>query len=345
MNKKLIVVADYKFKKRWFTGLAYSYLRAFRAREFDCELIEFEVNPYIYRLLEKYNPLSLNTYLNSKQKKIINYIISSDAEYVFVIKGYYLQPETIKQLQDSGKKVFCFYPDNPLSEVKGSSNDCIKNSIRVYDCYFTWNKRLIASIKNAGCKNVFYLPFGADTDLLHPIRLDSQYGQKDGQYDLSFIGNCDEERTEFINSLSSHLDDNFNKMVFGSGWKNLNSFKVMGEAVGDKFINTVINSKINLNILRVQNKNSNNMRTFEIPAVGGFMLHEYSAEAVEIFRPGIEADYFKTTEECADKIKYYLKNDGLRQKIAKSGHERLFSAKHLYTNRVDEIWQKVTSFT
>ncbi len=204
---------------------------------------------------------------------------------------------------------------------------------------------LIASINNAGCKNVFYLPFGADTDLLHPLRLDSNNVQMDEQYDLSFIGNYDEERTEFINSLSSHLDDNFSKIVFGSGWKNLNGFKVKGEAVGDEFINTVINSKINLNILRAQNKNSNNMRTFEIPAVGGFMLHEYSQDAVEIFRPGIEADYFKSTEECADKIKYYLKNKMLRKKIAKSGHEKLFSAKHLYTDRADEIWQKITSLS
>lgn len=72
------------------------------------------------------------------------------------------------------------------------------------------------------------------------------------------------------------------------------------------------------------------------------MLHEYSQETVEIFSPGMEADYFKSAEECADKIKYYLKNETLRHKISKAGHEKLFSAKHLYTDRVDEIWQKVT---
>ena len=345
MKKKIVLVVDYKFHKKWFTGLAYSYLRAFKAKEFECELIEFDVNPYIYHLFEKYYPAKLKSYLKSKQKPIINYIKNSEAEFVFIIKGYYLLPETIELLKDFGKKVFCFYPDDPLVLQPSTSNKFVSKSIEKYNAYFIWSKKLIKPIQNVGCKNVFYLPFGADIDLLHPTRLDSRSGEANIQYDVTFIGNVDRERTDFINSLSSYLDDNFNKLVFGCGWENLNGFKVKGEALGDKFINTIFNSKINLNILRVQNKNSNNMRTFEIPAVGGFMLHEYSEEAIEFFEPGIDADYFKSPEECADKIKYYLKNDMLRQKIAKAGHEKVFSAKYLYTNRVDEIWQNITSLS
>jgi spore maturation protein CgeB len=82
------------------------------------------------------------------------------------------------------------------------------------------------------------------------------------------------------------------------------------------------------------------MRTFEIPVVGGFMLHEYSEEAIEFFEPGVEADYFKSPEECADKIKFYLKNEALRQIIANAGHEKIFSANHLYTDRVEVLWKK-----
>ena len=79
------------------------------------------------------------------------------------------------------------------------------------------------------------------------------------------------------------------------------------------------------------------MRTFEIPAAGGFMLHEYSEEAAEFFNEGKEAEFFRDIEECADKIKFYSDNDSLRNSILEKGHRKIFSAKHTYDDRVDTI--------
>ncbi len=85
------------------------------------------------------------------------------------------------------------------------------------------------------------------------------------------------------------------------------------------------------------------MRTFEIPAAGGFMLHEYSEEAADFFKEGIEAEFFRDAAECADKIKYYFKDDNLRNKIARAGYEKIFSAGYTYSNLVTVIEEKVNS--
>src|SRR3990172_7472116 len=263
MKKKIIILTDRKFRKTDFTGLSYSYLRAFEKRGFECDLVSLNINPYLYYIINKYYPKKLNNYLKLKQKSIIEYIKRLDKTLVFVVKGYYLLPETIEEIKSFKKMIVCFNPDDPFSPIIGSSSNCIKASIPFFDQYFIWTKSLIEPIKKAGCKNVHYLPFASDSDLLNPAKLSTEINIPDMKCDVSFVGNADKERIEFIVSLSNSLDGSLNKFIYGSRWANINGFKVNGNVDGIYFINAICSSKINLNILRLQNKNSNNMRTFE----------------------------------------------------------------------------------
>ena len=104
-----------------------------------------------------------------------------------------------------------------------------------------------------------------------------------------------------------------------------------------------MNSKINLNVLRTQNKGSHNMRTFDIPACGGFMLHEYSDEVVDFFEPGKEMDTFKSAEECLDKIQYYLKNESVREKIALNGYNKVINSDFNYLSNIHSIESNIQS--
>ncbi|OGU35882.1 MAG: hypothetical protein A2315_15895 [Ignavibacteria bacterium RIFOXYB2_FULL_35_12] len=341
MKKEVVIVSDSIRNKVNYTALEYSYLRAFSQKDFNCDLISFNINPYLHFALSKFYPQQLNYYLGLKQKPILNYLKNTDKKYVFVIKGYFLLPETIEELKSLGKFVFCFYPDDPFRILPGTSTQFVKESIVCYNAYFIWSTALVKRIKEMSSNNVYYLPFAADYVLLNPPDYSPNINNADMAWDVSFVGNADKERTDFLNILTSKLGSDCKKIIYGAWWKKMNDYVIKKNVHGNDFINAILSSKINLNILRVQNKNSNNMRTFEIPTIGGFMLHEYSEEAMEFFVPGVEADYFKDVEECADKIKFYLKNETIRQKIARAGHEKIFSAKHIYTDRVEEIWQKI----
>ena len=46
--------------------------------------------------------------------------------------------------------------------------------------------------------------------------------------------------------------------------------------------------RVQLNLFRQYNEGSHNMRTFEIPAVGGIQLTEYSTEQADFFKEGEE---------------------------------------------------------
>jgi len=320
-----------------YTGLTYSFIRAFKKNGCECDLISFNINRNIYKTLGLF-PVIKTRYVAYHQGEILKAVRNTNSNIIFVIKGYFLLPETIDKIKGMHKIIVCFNPDDPFSSIFGSSNLNIRSSIGYYDAYFIWHKQLIQKAKDAGCKQVFYLPFAADTEIITP----STNNIIDQPYAVSFVGNADKERKSFIKELSAILRGwNEPKALFGHDWKEVEGFNSMGAVLGSDYLNAMHNTKINLNILRKQNKNSHNMRTFEIPAAGGFMLHEYSDEAADFFNEGVEAEFFHDAEECADKIRYYFKNDDLRDKIAKAGYEKIFSAGYTYTNLVKVIQERV----
>lgn len=85
----------------------------------------------------------------------------------------------------------------------------------------------------------------------------------------------------------------------------------------------VTESRICLNIRR-RITDGANMRTFEIPACGGFQLALFSDELAGFFEPEREVACFRTIEEAHDKAAFYLVHESARQAIAAAGRERFY---------------------
>jgi spore maturation protein CgeB len=66
-------------------------------------------------------------------------------------------------------------------------------------------------------------------------------------------------------------------------------------------------------------------RVFQTAACGAFILHEYKEDASALFEPGKEIVMYKKLEELPDLIKYYLKNEDERKKIAANARKRFLS--------------------
>lgn len=81
-------------------------------------------------------------------------------------------------------------------------------------------------------------------------------------------------------------------------------------------------SKINLNITLRSILSGIPLRVIDILGAGGFCLTNYQPEIAELFENGKELVWYESPEDMLDKIRYYLYNDGEREKIARAGLER-----------------------
>ncbi|MFN7014205.1 MAG: glycosyltransferase, partial [Bacteroidia bacterium] len=294
---KLLLVGDYSTPV--YTGIYGSYKRAFESLNVNTVDYYFNVNLKFVRFA-KFAYITLKLLVQHEQKRFIHFVTQNSITHILVFKGSYLLPETIEKIKNKGITIANYNPDNPFNKVKSSSNAIIKNAINYYDYYFIWSKYLVDLINTNFQTKAFYLPFAVDDTL---IKLNIEFNSCNYKYPVSFIGNADKERTKQINTLISKYPQlNAQLFLFGDGWNKNKTLNTNYQLHGADYFQTIYQSRINLNILRKQNKNAHNMRTFEIPACGGFMLHEYSNEAAELFEPDKEAIYFSNNTECIDKI-------------------------------------------
>jgi spore maturation protein CgeB len=112
----------------------------------------------------------------------------------------------------------------------------------------------------------------------------------------------------------------------------------MGEELrGPKASAVMLASKIVLNPLRRQNlPDGTNMRTFEVPGCGAFVLSTRTQGAVDIFSESIAGAYFDSPRECCEKIERYLLDVNGRRDIAHRAHQ-LVEVEHQYRNRALQI--------
>lgn len=337
--KKLLYIYQNYWKT--YSSATLSILRGFNEIE-KLNVDSFEVKPLSYkyqfnRILNNI-PLVSESYFKWQNNLLEKKALHNNYDYLFVMKGTDIKAQTLINIKTKNPriKLICFNPDDPFNLA--SSNEEIIKAIPLYDHYCMWTRHLNEKLLMMGAKDVIYFPFGVDREVIFPVK-------SDYKYDVSFVGNCDEERQSMMNSLMDELKRKKLKIkvhVFGNNWSSKSeNLIVHGPKLGNELLETISASRINLNLLRKQNKNSINMKTFEIPAAGGFMFHENSIEAQDFFRPNKEAVYFKSIEELADLCEFYLKKTDKREMIVKNSEVRIlqgtFSYKYIINSSLEGV--------
>jgi spore maturation protein CgeB len=243
---------------------------------------------------------------------------------VVFVKCDDLHRSTYKAMRTIIPVVMAFHPDDPFRQKTllrgGPSHRRALVQMREVDQYLVWSRRLVERAHEAGARRASYIPFACDPMLHHPVPISSE---DRGLFaaDICFVGNWDAERERWLSELAEE-----DLALWGSSYwtrctdERLRSRWKGREVVAHEMAKAVGCARINLNILREQNKDACNMRTFEIPACGGFLLHERSKELAGLLRPGSECDDFSTPNELREKVRYYLQHEDERARIAANGH-------------------------
>jgi spore maturation protein CgeB len=260
-------------------------------------------------------------------------------DFLLVSKGNFVDPETLRRLRALGIPLYNYFPDR-ISQTHGQM---FEESIGEYDCIFdtkrSWD---LGTSKEISVRDYVFLPHGYDPEV-HRLWPLTERDVAEYRHDAVVVAThtrMKEELLDHLISLRPHLD----LAIWGYLWaehcrsRRVRPF-IRGTAVeGSSYAKAIAAAHVNLAIMGVSPtaKDETSTRTYEIPACGGFMLHERSAELLELFTEGKEVACFTSVKELAEKIDYYIAHQEERAAIAHAGYARCVPA-YSYDNRMAEL--------
>jgi len=321
--------------------------RALFKMGYQVELFDYRKIAYGYRYinsLQKYGlwrRITLKIFRNEAIKrmniKLINFAASFSPDLIIVTKGEIIFPETIRRIKKLSKaKIVVWHWDSPFSVLTSSSN--IIYSLPEYDVCFVFDPYYVPEMIRAGAKHAEYLPLACDPDIHRSLKLTGEEKLTYGS-NICFIGNYQgmiSRRTKILQNLSD-----FNLKIWGNGYENLKDTNlakcIMGRLVyGEEMVKVYNASKIAVNIHHSQSIIGLNMRTFEAPACGCFLLTDEISELVNFFKLNEEVVCYKNIYDLRNKINYYLEHSDEREKIAKKGQKRARES-DTYISRMEKL--------
>lgn len=246
-------------------------------------------------------------------------------DVIWIDKGTTISAETILFIKEKlpNAKIVSYSPDNMA--LRHNQSQQYLETVPLYDYIVTTKSYILDDMRKLGAKNLIFVNNAYESEFHHPYDMTNDDYRRLGA-DVGFVGSYEKARCERLLYLADH---GVKVTVWGAG-KHWNKYKDyndnfifhQGGLFSEDYSKSFRAVKINLCFLKKMNYDQQTQRTMEIPACGGFMLAERTAEHRALFEEDKEAVFFSSNEELLEKCKYYLAHDEERQNIAAAGFKR-----------------------
>lgn len=271
--------------------------------------------------------------------RFIDAVDRTDPDVVFVIKGDDLPRSTIEEAKRTVDATFCNWnPDNPyMTRSMERTLDMYLDAIPAYDLIFIWSTELFSDLREYGAKQVEHLPFGFDPTVHYPAPVTADY-----EADVAFVGHPSPKRKRLMKALT---DLDVDLAIYGDYWERWSMARRLrqhardGTIYGEKYCSAFCSADIVVNVVSDHNLDAYNMRSFEIPATGSFMLTSDTDGQRSIFTEGTEAAYYEDEEELKQSVRYFIAHSDERDSIASAGITSV--SNHSYADRMSTVLETV----
>ncbi len=308
-------------------------------------VVPFNVSPYATRasrlvqsLAWRFNsgpiPLQINKALTQQASRL------QGISHIWVDKGVWIYPETVECLkQATSARAIHYTPD---SQILSQRSRHFMASIPIYDALITTKEWEIEAYRTAGAKNVLLTYQGYDHRFF-PRRI-QEFERSAFDSDVCFVGHTQKHYAEKLQAIASL---GIRLRIWGDAWPRYAERHAWAKGIvakglwGESYPLALACAKIGLGLLGKHIPETSTTRSFEIPAMGTFLLAERTVLHQQLFEEGKEAEFFSTDAELLDKVQFYLRNDEERQRIAKAGQARCarsgYSSAELLRKVIDSI--------
>lgn len=238
---------------------------------------------------------------------------------------------TLAELRRRNIRCLHFSTDDPWSA--GHRAGWFLRSLPAYDAIFTPRRANLEDLRRLGCARVSWLPFAFDPALFH-----SEPGTGDGadvpRCDVLFVGGADAERAMLLRPL---MDTGLALALYGDYWDRYRALRpaYRGRLDPTQLRRVTQAAAVNLCICRASNRDGHVMRSFEIPAIGGFMLTQDTPEHRDLLGPDGECTrYFRSADDMVALAQAAVADTTGRRRMAQAAHARIRAGHHTYRDRL-----------
>ena len=268
-------------------------------------------------------------------ERLIGLCRSRKPDILFATKGMIIYPETLIKIKAMGILLVNWFFENVDHHFY---NRWFLKTCRYYDYFFNYDPE-IAKKYRFSFGNLKYLPVAVNPDFYRVSSL-SEKDKEVFSSDVCFIGALYPEREKLLSEVKK---TGANLKIFGwPKWKDSPlAENYYGPLSIDSIAKAYYSAKISLNSNLQPQNGGVNLKTFEIPASGGFQISDNQPDLKNIFKIGEEIETYETISELLDKIKFYLSNEDKRNQIAEAGHKRVLKD-HTLSERIKKIIETIT---
>ena len=266
--------------------------------------------------------------------EILRRAVAEQVDIVWGDKVLWMLPATLKTLRSLGVTTVDYTIDNPFGPRKDPGWGLFVKAIPFYDLHVVQRDKNIADYRSQGARDVLKIQTAYEPTIHFPPP--PGWSDRDRDREVSFIGTPYDDRAATLLKLSElgefhvAVSGNRRSWVRALGDEAFAKLYREGELYQQQYREAIWRSRINLSFLTHSNEDEFVHKSFEIAACGGFLLAERSDGHLDRFKEDVEAVFFSTLEECAEKIRKYLPDEAARTKIAEAG--RLRAARDGYHN-------------
>jgi spore maturation protein CgeB len=262
---------------------------------------------------------------------------------VWIEKGVFVFPRTLRALRRELPGAALVYHNT--DDWKGRDRlhqlhwRYLLRGLELYDVHITSNLHNVREFREAGLPHVLHMELAANPTVRDPGPLSEAERSVLGA-PVGFIGHWEPVTERLVLRL---VRDGIGVKVYGQGWDDAEHRDELEGVVqyrwidGDEYARAIVSFDINLGIVSKWNRNHTASRSFQIPALGAFLMHERNELMTRYFREGEEAEFFDSEDELLEKCRHYLAHPDERRRVAEAGRRRCRESGYFEIDRVREV--------
>lgn len=265
-----------------------------------------------------------------------------DPNVIWLEKPTYVFPSTLRRLRARPGAVLVYHNTDDLKASTRLHHlrwRFLLSTLELYDIHITSNLHNVREMQQRGLPNVHHMELAANPSVRRPDELPPELQAEFGA-SAGFIGHWEPVTERILTHLAR---GGVSLKIYGGGWKRADSSGPLRDAIqlrkisNEDYPKAIVSFAVNLGIVSKWNRNHTASRTFQIPALGAFLLHERNEIVTSYFEEGVEAEFFDSDDEALAKCLDYLEHPDKRARVAARGRQRCETSGYCESDRVREI--------